>query len=104
MTLFEKTIQALKNKDFELLQRIHHEDFMFVREFSMSSRDEHLASIAEWLPNANWQDHAQCIHEDDFVLIMRYPKTDDKGVSYLTSSVSIKHEDLYWRTMVKIDE
>ena len=60
MTLFEKTIQAFKNKDFELLQRIHHEDFMFVREFSMSSRDEHLASIAEWLPNANWQDHAQC--------------------------------------------
>ena len=104
MTLFEKTIEAFKNKDFELLQRIHHEDFMFVREFSMSSRDEHLASIAEWLPNSNWQDHAQCIHEDDFVLIMRYPETDDKGVSYLTSNVSIKHEDLYWRTMVKKDE
>ena len=29
---------------------------------------------------------------------------DDKGVSYLTSNVSIKHEDLYWRTMVKKDE
>ena len=101
MTLFEKTIQAFKNKDFELLQRIHHEDIMFVREFSMSSRDEHLAylaylaSIAERLPNANWQDQAQCFHEDDFVLIMRYPETDDKGVSYFTSNVSIKHEGLY---------
>ena len=103
MTLFEKTIQAFKNKDFELLQRIHHEDFMFVREFSMSSRDEHLASIAELLPNANWQDHAQCVHEDDFVLIMRYPETDEKSVSYFTSNVSIKHEGLYWRTMVKRD-
>ena len=104
MTLFEKTIQAFKNKDFELLQRLHHEDFMFVREFSMSSRDEHLASIAEWLPNANWQDQAQCVHEDDFVLIMRYPETDDKSVSYFISNVSIKHEGLYWRTMVKKDE
>ena len=107
MTLFEKTIQALKNKDFELLQRIHHEDIMFVREFSMYSRDEHLAylaSIAERLPNANWQDHAQCVHEDDFVLIMRYPETHDKSVSYFTSNVSIKHEGVYWRTMVKKDE
>ena len=71
ITLFEKTIRAFENQDFDLLKSIHHEDFMFVREFSMYSRDEHLASIAEWLPNANWHDHAQCVHEDDFVLIMR---------------------------------
>ena len=70
----------------------------------MSFRDEHLASVAEWLPNANWQDHAQCVHKGYFALIMRYPETDHKGVSYFTSNVSIKREGLYWRTMVKKDE
>ena len=38
MTLFENTVQAFKHKDFDLLQRIHREDFMFVRKFSISSK------------------------------------------------------------------
>ena len=45
MTLFEQTIQAFENQDYDLAERIHHEEFMFVREYSMSSREEHLANI-----------------------------------------------------------
>ena len=47
MTLFEKTIQASENKDIALFEEIHHEDFMFVKEFSMYSGEEHLINIKE---------------------------------------------------------
>ena len=104
MTLFEKTIRAFENQDFDLLKSIHHEDFMFVREFSMSSREEHLAKLKERLPTSTLHKRVQCVHEDDNVLVMRYPDIDDNGRAYFTSNVSIKHEGLYCRTMVKKDE
>ena len=44
------------------------------------------------------------VHEDDNVLVMRKSDIDDNGIAYFTSNVSIKHEGLYWRTMVKKDE
>ena len=104
MTLFEQTIRAFENQDFELLKSIHHEDFMFVREFSMSSREDHLTNLKERLPTATLHKRVLCVYEDNNVLVMRYPDIDDNGVSYFTSNVSIKHEGLYWRTMVKKDE
>jgi len=104
MTLFEKTIRAFENQDFELLKSIHHEDFMFVREFSMSSREDHLTNLKERLPTSTLHERVQCVHEDDNVLVMRYPDIDDNGIAYFTSNVSIKHEGLYWRTMVKKDK
>ena len=92
------------HQDFDLLKSIHHEDFMFVREFSMSSREEHLAKLKERLPTSTLHKRVQCVHEDDNVLVMRKSDIDDNGIAYFTSNVSIKHEGLYWRTMVKKDE
>jgi hypothetical protein len=45
-----------------------------------------------------------CLTGPDNGLVMRYPDIDDNGVAFFTSNVSIKHEGLYWRTMVKKDE
>ena len=66
MTLFEQTIQAFENQDYDLAERIHHEEFMFVREYSMSSREEHLANIQEWFADSTWHKRVECVHEDDF--------------------------------------
>ena len=44
------------------------------------------------------------VHDDDNVLVMRKSDIYDNGIAYFTSNVSIKHEGLYWRTMVKKDE
>tara|TARA_B100001173_G_scaffold270611_1_gene248123 strand:+ start:661 stop:978 length:318 start_codon:yes stop_codon:yes gene_type:complete len=102
MTLFEKTTNAFKNKEFVTFEDIHHEDFMFVREFSMSSREEHLANIKEWLADDTdtWHLRVQCIHEDDHVLVMRSSKVDGDGSEVISNNVSIKKDGLYWRTIV----
>ncbi len=102
MTLFEKTITAFHNKDIAVFEDMHHEDFMFVRQFSMSSREEHLANIKLWLEDANenWHLRVKCIHEDDYVLVMRSAKVDSSGAEIIINNVSIKKNGLYWRTMV----
>ena len=81
MTLFKKTITAFKNKDIVTFEDIHHEDFIFVRESNMSSREEHLANIKEWLADDTdtWHLRVKCIHEDDFVSVMRSPKVVGDG-------------------------
>ena len=100
MTLFENTVQAFKHKDFDLLQRIHREDFMFVRKFSISSKEEHLANRKRRLPTTSLHKRHQCVYANDNMLAMRYPGIDENGVSDFTSNVSMKQEGLYWRTMV----
>ena len=102
MTLFERTITAFKNNDFATFEEIHHEDFMFVREFSMSSREEHLDKIKEVLTDGTntWHLRVECIHEDDHVLVMRSTKVDRDGLEIITNNVSIKKGGLYWRTIV----
>ena len=101
MTLFEKTIQAFENKDIALFEEIHHEDFMFVKEFSMYSREEHLTNIKEWLVSTDWHCKVQCIHEDEFVLVMRASEVDENGTQFISNNISIKENGLYWRTIVK---
>ena len=103
MTLFEKTIQAFENKDIALFEEIHREDFMFVKEFSMYSREEHLTNIKEWLVSTDWHCKVQCIHEDEFVLVMRASEVDDNGTQFISNNISIKENGLYWRTIVKKD-
>ena len=104
MTLFEQTIQAFENQDYDLAERIHHEEFMFVREYSMSSREEHLANIQEWFADSTWHKRVECVHEDDFVLVMRASEIDDSGRPFVSNNVSIKQNGLYWRTIVKTDD
>ena len=79
-----------------------HEDFMFVREFSMSSREEHLDKIKEVLTDGTntWHLRVECIHEDDHVLVMRSTKVDRDGSEIITNNVSIKKGGLYWRTII----
>ena len=104
MTLFEKTITAFTNKDFATLKDIHHEDFMFVREFSLATSDEHLADLKEFMRDTKWHLLVKCIHEDDYVLVMRTSEIDEDGSEIVSNNVSLKKDGLYWRTFVKNDK
>jgi len=103
MTLFEQTIQTFENQDYDCAKRIHHEEFMFVREYSMSSREEHLANIQEWFAGSTSHKRVECVHEDDFVLVMRASEIDDSGRQFVSNNMSIKQNGLYWQTIVKTD-
>jgi hypothetical protein len=46
-----------------------------------------LTNLKERLPTSTLHERVQCVHEDDNVLVMRYPDIDDHGIAYFTSNV-----------------
>ena len=47
MSVYEKYFDVYSNWDLEKFKNIHHEDYMFVRETELLTRDEHVESFAE---------------------------------------------------------
>ena len=47
MSLYKKYLDVYSNWDLETFKNIHHEDYMFVRETDLLTRDEHVDSFAK---------------------------------------------------------
>ena len=52
VALFDKTIQVFQNKNFDELENLHHEDNIFVYDYSFSNRVGHLAIPNEFILEA----------------------------------------------------
>ena len=99
-SIFEKTKDIFRNKDIGLASELHHEDFIFVRETSMTTREEHLADLQEFFQNTNWHEIATLLYEDRNILVCRYPNEDGKFLY----NVSLLKDGRYWRTMVHYED
>ena len=54
MSLYKKYLDVYSNWDLETFKNIHHEDYMFVRETDLLTRDEHVESFAKLSVDPNW--------------------------------------------------
>ena len=98
MSVYEKYFDVYSNWDLEKFKNIHHEDYMFVRETELLTRDEHVESFAKLVndPTWNWDwfKNVQVLYEDEHVLLTRW---QDKG-DIVTNTTLIK-DRLCWRSI-----
>ena len=99
MSLYKKYLDVYSNWDLETFKNIHHEDYMFVRETDLLTRDEHVESFAKLSvdPNWNWDwfKAVEVLYEDEHVLLTRW---EDKGD--IVTNTSIIKDGLCWRAIV----
>ena len=99
MSLYKKYLDVYSNWDLETFKNIHHEDYMFVRETDLLTRDEHVDSFAKLSvdPNWNWDwfKAVEVLYEDEHVLLTRW---EDKGD--IVTNTSIIKDGLCWRAIV----
>ena len=70
MSVFEKTINAFKDRDIDALENLHHEDFIYVNDYSFSDRADHLAGLKVFIQDTDWHHKTRCVHEDAYTLVM----------------------------------
>ena len=99
MSLFQKYLDVYSNWDLETFKDIHHEDYMFVRETDLLTRDEHVESFAKlaqdptW--NWDWFKSVEVLYEDEHILVTRWK---DRGE--IVTNTSIIKDGLCWRAIV----
>ena len=99
MSLFKKYQDVYSNWDLEIFKNIHHEDYMFVRETELLTREEHVESFSKLAndPNWNWNwiKSVVVIHEDEHILVTRW---EDNGE--IVTNTSLIKDGLCWRAIV----
>lgn len=99
MSLFQKYLDVYSNWDLQTFKDIHHEDYMFLRETDLLTRDEHVESFAKLAqdPNWNWDwfKSVEVLYEDEHILVTRWK---DRGE--IVTNTSIIKDGLCWRAIV----
>ena len=99
MSVFEKTINAFKDRDIDALENLHHEDFIYVNDYSFSDRADHLAGLKVFIQDTDWHHKTRCVHEDAYTLVMRTERIDENGHLTVSNNVSHIKNGQYYRTM-----
>ena len=99
MSVFEKTINAFKDRDIDALENLHHEDFIYVNDYSFSDRADHLAGLKVFIQDTDWHHKTRCVHEDAYTLVMRTKRIDENGHITVSNNVSQIKNGQYYRTM-----
>tara|TARA_B110000003_G_scaffold83759_1_gene85662 strand:- start:142 stop:543 length:402 start_codon:yes stop_codon:yes gene_type:complete len=99
MTSFARTTEifAAEKWDPVAFKNCFHEEFMFVRETDLVTRDEFCASIGELMEQGklDWQ-NIELVHENNHVMETKWIDGDE-----LVVRVNLKKDGLTWRSIVK---
>ena len=99
MSVFEKTINAFRDRDIDAFENLHHGDFIYVNDYSFSDRSEHLAGLKECIKETEWHHKTRCVHKDAYTLLMRSRRINESGhIRALNIDSQIKDVQ-YYRTM-----
>ena len=103
MNKFIRQINIVKNNDLETLENLLHDDFMFIRESGLVTRDtfiEHIKMLWTESGGLKFLDF-KCCYEDENTLVWQdlfYDPKDSKH--FLVTNFDAFKENKLWRTMI----
>ena len=99
MTSFARTTEVFSAEKWDPIafKNCFHDEFMFVREMDLVTRDEFCASIDNLMVQGklDWQ-NIELVHENDHVMETKWIDGDE-----LVVRVNLKKDGLTWRSIVK---
>ena len=67
MSVLKKFVNAFIDRDIDALENLHHEDVIYVNDYSFSDRADHLVGFKEYIQDTDWPHKTRCVHEDAFL-------------------------------------
>ena len=103
MNKFIRQINIIKNNDLETLENLLHDDFMFIRESGLVTRDEfieHIKMLRTESGGLKFLDF-KCCYEDENTLVWKDLFHDPKdNKRFLVTNFDAFKENKLWRTMI----
>ena len=100
---YDRTVNAIKNKDYEFFKKNVHPDFMLIRESGLVSREDVLAYIEEMFNGDTvWIDF-KCCYEDEDTLVWKdlVDVKSEKKRLLVTNCEAYKDGEI-WRSMLNV--
>ena len=66
ISVFEKTINAFKDRDINALENLYHEGFIYGSDYLFSNRADDLVELKEYIQDTDWHHEMRCVHGDAF--------------------------------------
>ena len=101
MSFVVKVFNAFDNRDIEAVADLCHEDFVHVDDYSMTTRDEWLASVKNQFENdcPDFTRDRSVVADRRDIFAMEFTRDID-GITYSITNVSIKKDDKFWRFQI----
>ena len=103
MNKFIRQINIVKNNDLETLENLLHDDFMFIRESGLVTRDEfiqHIKMLRTESGGLKFLDF-KCCYEDENTLVWQDLFHDPKdNKRFIVTNFDAYRQNKLWRTMI----
>ena len=93
---YELRINILKNKDYESAINQLHDDFMYVQDYTMKTRDEAIEMVKELLALNLYPTQTTLLYENENMMALEH-ETITEGKKYLMTQVQLWRGDKIWR-------
>ena len=105
MTGYEKMIRILHQKYMELMEACVADDYLWIYEMKMWTKDDFLKQMSELFQTNIVRDRffeEECLYEDeDVVNYTRLEKEENGGILRITGTILLNEEGKFWRSIEK---
>ena len=105
MTGYEKMIRILHQKDMMLLEASVADDYLWIYEMKMWTKDDFLKQMSELFQTNIVRDRffeEECLYEDeDVVNYTRLEKEENGGILRITGTILLNEKGKFWRSIEK---
>ena len=105
MTGYEKMIRILHQKDMTLLEASVADDYLWIYEMKMWTKDDFLKQMSVLFQTNIVRDRffeEECLYEDeDVVNYTRLEKEENGGILRITGTILLNEEGKFWRSIEK---
>ena len=103
MNKYTRQINIVKNNDLETLEKFLHDDFMFIPESGLVTRDEFVEHIKKLRTESGGLEFLdfKCCYEDENTLVWQDLFHDPKdNQRFIVTNFDAYKENKLWRTMI----
>ena len=100
---YDRTVKAIKNKDYEFFKKNVHHDFMLIRESGLVSRENVLAYIEEMFNGDTvWLDFKFCYEDEDTLVWKDLVDVKSERRRLLVTNCEAYKDGEIWRSMLNV--
>ena len=103
---YEKMIRILHQKDMKLLEASVADDYLWIYEMKMSTKDDFIKQMSELFQTNIARDNffeEECLYEDKHVVNdTRLEKEESGAILRITGTILLSEEGKFWRSIEKV--
>ena len=97
MSFFDFIVAVYNSGDMERLEKLIHEDFLFMKDYSIQNREEYLEDVQNLFNKGIKMHKPTLIVENEDIVALNHIVVDDAGNTFRVTAVNFIKDGKSWR-------